>query len=69
MSAEEISIDSSHHSGTYSEDSSVVQVQKMPGLKHLPSWPPVNIDFQDVSFTVPDLIEGELIQIVIIISY
>lgn len=58
MSAEDISTDSSHHSGAYSEDSSVVQVQKMPGLKHLPSWPPVNIDFQDVSFTVPDLIEG-----------
>lgn len=25
------------------------------GLKYLPKWPPVNIDFQDVTYSVPDL--------------
>lgn len=29
------------------------------GLKYLPKWPPVNIDFQDVTYSVPDL-AGEL---------
>lgn len=25
------------------------------GLKYLPHWPPVNIEFQDLVYTVPDI--------------
>lgn len=30
------------------------------GLKYLPHWPPVTIDFEDVIYTVEDGIESEL---------
>lgn len=30
------------------------------GLKHLPHWPPVNIAFEDVIYTVENGIESEL---------
>lgn len=30
------------------------------GLKYLPHWPPVNIDFEDVIYTVENGIESEL---------
>lgn len=25
-------------------------------LKHLPHWPPVNIEFQDILYSVPDIL-------------
>lgn len=30
-------------------------VTKSDSLKYLPRWPPVNIEFQDLSYSVPDL--------------
>lgn len=29
------------------------------GLKYLPHWPPVNLEFQDVVYTVPELNKGK----------
>lgn len=31
------------------------EVTKNNSLKYLPRWPPVNIEFQDLSYSVPDL--------------
>lgn len=46
-SSDEISVDSDH----LKQDGS-------RGLKYLPHWPAVNIEFQDLVYTVPD-ISGE----------
>lgn len=47
-SSDEISIDSDHQ-----------QLDGSRGLKCLPHWPSVNIEFQDLVYTVPD-INGKL---------
>lgn len=44
-SSEEISVESSEH---YEKDTA-------KGLKYLPRWPAVNIEFQDLVYTVPDI--------------
>lgn len=43
-SLDEISVESDH----MGQDST-------KGLKYLPSWPAVNIEFQDLVYTVPDI--------------
>lgn len=48
-SSDEISVDSDH------------QKNDSRGLKYLPAWPAVNIEFQDLVYTVPD-ISGKLIK-------
>lgn len=50
-SSEEISIDEEHFN---------VRRDSKKGLKYLPHWPAVNIEFQDLVYTVPD-ISGELL--------
>lgn len=47
-SSDEISVDSDHQ-----------QFDGSRGLKYLPHWPSVNIEFQDLVYTVPD-INGKL---------
>lgn len=47
-SSDEISVDSDH-----------LRSEGARGLKYLPHWPAVNIDFQDLVYTVPD-ISGKL---------
>lgn len=42
-SSDEISVDSNH------------QKHDSRGLKYLPHWPAVNIEFQDLVYTVPDI--------------
>lgn len=42
-SSDEISVDSEH------------QKLEAKGLKYLPEWPSVNIEFQDLVYTVPDI--------------
>lgn len=42
-SSDEISVDSDHR-----DDGS-------KALKYLPNWPSVNIEFQDLMYTVPDI--------------
>lgn len=53
-SLDEISIDD-QLSSTASTSSSTTSNNTAVSLKYLPRWPPVNIEFQDVSYTVPDL--------------
>lgn len=53
-SLDEISIDD-QLSSTASTSSSTTGNNTAVSLKYLPRWPPVNIEFQDVSYTVPDL--------------
>lgn len=43
-----------------SEISTDIQ-QLATGLKHLPRWPPVNIEFQDIVYSVPDSLSSEYI--------
>lgn len=43
-SSDEISVDSDHQ-----------QLDGARGLKYLPHWPSVNIEFQDLVYTVPDI--------------
>jgi len=32
---------------------------KSQALKYLPHWPPVNIEFEDIVYTVPDELESK----------
>lgn len=48
---DEISIDDQQ----YVSSSSGSSIAAANTLKYLPRWPPVNIEFQDVVYTVPDL--------------
>lgn len=43
-SSDEISVDSDHQNR-----------EGARGLKYLPHWPAVNIEFQDLVYTVPDI--------------
>lgn len=33
-----------------------IELNQNSNLKHLPHWPPVNIEFQDILYSVPDLL-------------
>lgn len=35
------------------------EVTRSQGLKYLPHWPPVNIDFEDVKYTVDNTAESK----------
>lgn len=49
-SSDEISIDE-----VVEPSSTINESTKNNSLKYLPRWPPVNIEFQDLSYSVPDL--------------
>lgn len=49
--ADEISVDERHLLST----SITVEDTTTNTLKYLPRWPPVNIEFQDLVYTVPDI--------------
>lgn len=56
-SSDEISVDSDQQSHGAAK-----------GLKYLPHWPAVNIEFQDLVYTVPD-ISGEYFIIINLIAF
>jgi hypothetical protein len=41
------------------DDIIVANETKGQGLKYLPHWPPVNIDFEDVIYTIPNGMESK----------
>lgn len=49
----EISVDYNRDTLTSTDGGSTID-----GLKYLPKWPPVDIEFHDLSYTVPDLTSG-----------
>lgn len=58
-----ISVDINHRLGDMAEslDDIVEESVEFGRLKHLANWPPVNILFQDITQTVPDVTCGKLI--------
>lgn len=56
-SADSISVDTSHRSE--GEDMVEEGGEEFVRLKHLANWPPVDILFQDITQTVPDVTCGE----------
>lgn len=55
---------SSHDEITVAADDS-----KGQGLKYLPHWPPVNIDFEDVIYTIPNGIESKFLFISVRLNF
>lgn len=49
----EISVDYNRDTLTSTDGGSTID-----GLKYLPKWPPVDIEFHDLTYTVPDLTSG-----------
>ncbi|XP_055917320.1 ATP-binding cassette sub-family G member 1 [Eupeodes corollae] len=51
------------HQNTSNSDINEISVESQElkekvGLKYLPSWPPVNLEFRDLNYSVPDLTKG-----------
>lgn len=46
-------------SNHFNDENVISSEVKTQGLKHLPHWPPVNIDFEDVIYTVDEGMNGK----------